>query len=568
MDSKETNPIKTFLRMIAALFLVSLVYAMCSSKHPASQPPEPSKAAAEPVSEPKVPTQLTQVQELPVAPGGVKNVILMIGDGMGVQQVSEALMYRQLRRASDPQLAMELLLKDKTSGLMRTTSYGDIVTDSAASATAMACGEKVLNETLGLDPNGFPCETILEKASKMGKGTGLVSTTRITHATPAAFASHEISRDMENEIADDLIEKHEIDVLLSGGVSYLIPQYKDEIKKEGMKVSDVSECAALDPSIDGTSKRKDQKNLIAEAKSKHYQFACKAEQLDNLEVNGETKVLGLFAASVFPMIEERRQIGTIPTLAKLTDKALEILAKKKNGFFLMVEGGLIDFAAHDNDAGTMLQETLDFDESIRVAMDFVDKNPDTLLIVTADHETGGFGFAYGEKIHLESALPSGLSYHKPYDFAAFTKFDYLINQKKSFRAILDPIVGRLYSDDPAKSSGYTLDLATKDLLQEMKANTQYEFSEDMAKTVLFRKPGEKDASPTDFHDFYVHSSIHPDMLGRQTAEQSHVVWAAGTHTSTPVLVMASGPKRYADRVHGWIDNTDIEKIIEDAFNGR
>ncbi len=508
------------------------------------------------------------VFEVPPASGGVKNNIFMIGDGMGVQQVSQAILYRQLRRTIEPELGLEKLVKHK-SGLMRTSSYGEIVTDSAAAATAMACGQKVLNETVGLDPNGYPCETILEKAAKLGKATGLVSTSRITHATPGSFAAHQVFRDMESEIAEDMIEKHDIDVMLSGGVAFLIPQYKDEIKKEPMKASDIAECAGLESTVDGKSRRSDQKNLIATAKSKNYQFACKKEQLEKIDLTSNTKVLGLFSASVFPMIQERRSVASIPSLADLTKKSLEILSKKPNGFFLMVEGGLIDYAAHDNDAGTMLQETLDFDEAVQVALAFAEKNPDTLLVVTADHETGGFGFAYGKKIKFEMALPSGVNYQKPYDFAAFTKYDYLINQKKSFRAMLEPITKKLYPEDPAKvESPYTMEMAVKDLIETVKSNSSYTLTEEQARVVLFRKPGKKDAEPEDFSEFFVHASIHPNMLGRETADQSHAVWAAGTHTATPVLVMAKGPARYSDRVRGFIDNTEIAKIFEDALQGR
>ena len=491
----------------------------------------------------------------------------MIGDGMGVQQVGQAVMYRQLRKASEPELALERMMKGQASGLMRTTSYGDIVTDSAAAATAMACGMKVLNETVGLDPNGYPCETLLEKAAKMGKATGLVSTTRITHATPASFAGHQVYRDMENELAEDMIERHDIDVMLSGGIANFIPQYRDEVKKEPMKAVDLEECVGLKPEIDGKSKREDQKNLIATAKSKGMTFVCRSEQLDRISLAPDTKVLGLFSSSVMPMIQERRAIASLPSLAQMTKSSLDLLDRKPNGFFLMVEGGLIDYAGHDNDAGTMLQETLDFDESIQVAMNYVDRHPDTLLIVTADHETGGFGFAYGKEIEFELALPSGLAYHKPYDFAAFTKYDYLIKQKKSFRGILDPITKKLY---PAKGAdkSYAMDEAVKELLATMKKETAYHLDEQEARRILDRKPGAKDASPDDFAEFYVHSSIHPDILGREVSDQNHAVWASGTHTATPVLTMAKGPSRYADRVRGFIDNTDIFKIIEDALNNR
>lgn len=503
------------------------------------------------------------------APDRVKNVILMIGDGMGVQQVSQAILYRKLRKGTDPELALEKLLKNKNNGLMRTTSYGDIVTDSAAAATTMSCGIKTLNQIVAMDPNGYACETVLEKAVKMGKATGMVSTSRLTHATPASFAAHQVFRNMENEIAVDIIEKHDVDVLLSGGIRHFIPQYSDEVNKVPMKSSDLKECAKSDKSIDGKSKRKDQKNLIATAKSKGYTFVCNEKQMGKVPNKGDVKVLGLFSNSVFPMIQERSRVPNMPNLADMTQKALDILSKNDNGFFLMVEGALIDYAGHDNDAGTMLQETLDFDKAIEVVMDFVEKNPDTLLIVTADHETGGFAFAYGKRIDFEMALPSGLHYKKPYDFAPFTKFDYLTGQKKSYRAMIKPIEKKLYPKDPSKGDpNYGMNEAIKELIEVVQSNSNYKLTEEQAMGVLTRKPGKNDASPHDFAEFYIHKSIHSNMLGRALATQNHAVWASGTHTSTPVQVMAMGPQRYADRVRGMIDNTDIAKIIEDAFNGR
>lgn len=553
----------------AGLLSLALIFwaGVCAKHMAETKGPAASASVAAPSSGPQLIHEsfaATHPSTPPDNSGPVKNVILMIGDGMGVQQVGQAVLYRQLRKAGDPELALEKMMKGQASGLMKTTSYGDIVTDSAAAATAMACGMKVLNETVGLDANGYPCETILEKAEKMGKATGLVSTTRITHATPASFAGHQVFRDMENELAEDMIERHDIDVMLSGGIANFIPQYRDEVKKEPMKAVDLEECVGLKPEIDGKSKREDQKNLIATAKGKGMSFVCRAEQLDRISLAPDTKVLGLFSASVMPMIQERRSIASLPSLAQMTKTSLDLLDRKPKGFFLMVEGGLIDYAGHDNDAGTMLQETLDFDEAIQVAMDYVDRHPDTLLIVTADHETGGFGFSYGKKIQYEMALPSGLAYHKPYDFAAFTKYDYLIKQKKSFRAILDPITKDLYSKD----KDYSMDAAVKDLLASVKKDTAYSISEEDARRILFREPGAKDASPDDFSEFYVHASIHPDILGRAVSNQNHAVWASGTHTATPVLTMAKGPARYADRVKGFIDNTDIYKIIEDALNNR
>ncbi len=497
------------------------------------------------------------------SPKKVKNVILMIGDGMGVQQVSLAVLYRQLSKSRMDPLALERLLESKASGLVRTSSYGDIVTDSAAAATVMACGLKTRNEVVGLDPKGYPCETVLEKAEKMGKATGLVSTTRITHATPAAFVAHQPFRDMENEIAVDIVEGHEVDVLLSGGIRHFIPQYKSDTV--AMKASDLTECAGLDPKLDGKSKRSDSKNLVQSAQSKGYQFVCSRDQLKEIKPNAETKILGLFANSVMPMIQEREKISTLPSLSDMTVSALEILSKKDNGFFLMVEGGLIDYAGHDNDAGTLLQETLDFDKALQVVLEFAEKHQDTLVLVTADHETGGFGFAYGKKTGFEMILPSGLKYTKPYDFADFSIFSYLDTQKMSFRAMLEPIEKKLYGENKEKNSGYGMSQAMAELIEVVESQSKYRLTPAMAEQVLTRKSGKKDAEPHDFASFYVHESVHPDLLGRAVADQNHVVWAAGTHTSTPVPIMAVGPSHYTDRVRGFIDNTEIAKIIEQAL---
>ncbi|MDL1871049.1 hypothetical protein FBR05_02465 [Deltaproteobacteria bacterium PRO3] len=558
-ESIPSHPFRKISPLVFALILWGIVCARQMNPAPKAAGTAPAAPFAEAVPD---------THAAPERPA-VKSVILMIGDGMGVQQVSQAVLYRQLRKPEDPELALEKLLKNHPNGLVRTSAYGDIVTDSAAAATAMACGQKVLNEAVGIDVNGYPCETVLEKAEKLGKATGLVSTTRITHATPGSFAAHQVFRDMENEIAEDMIEKHDIEVLLSGGIANLIPKYRFEKTQTPMKASDLPECVGMDPAIDGLSKRGDQKDLIAAASAKGMTFVCTAEQLAGLEIAEHSKVLGLFSASVFPMVQERNAIATIPNLETLTKKSLEILEKKKNGFFLMVEGGLIDYAGHDNDAGTMLQETLDFDAAIRVAMEYVEKHPDTLLIVTADHETGGFGFAYQKSPGIEQTLPSGLHYQKPYDFAPFDRFDLLMKQKKSFRAILEPITKRLYPKEVKPDTlPYTLDMAVQDLMAAMKAHTAYELTPDQAKAVLVRKPGAKDAEPEDFPEFYVHSSIHPDLMGREVATQNNAVWAAGTHTSTPVQAMAMGPARYAERVRGFIDNTEIAKIVEDALKGR
>ena len=311
----------------------------------------------------------------------IKNIILMIGDGMGPQQVSQAIYHRRLNQKDQPKLSFEKLYESSQHALALTNSANALVTDSAAGATAFACGKKGLNDVIGKDENGFDCETILEFAKKQGKSTGLISTTRFTHATPAAFAAHNIARSNETDISSEILLKTKPDLILSGGLRYLIG--KDQ------KASQIKECSQLPKRLDGSGKMP--QSILEKAQKEGYQLACDKNQLNNIKSG---RVLGLFSNSVFPFVQERQKMKSLPSLDELTDYALKHLSQNKNGFFVMIESGLIDYAGHGNDAGTMLQETLDFNKSILKAMDFVDQNPDTLLIVTADHETGGFGYSY------------------------------------------------------------------------------------------------------------------------------------------------------------------------------
>ncbi len=554
---------KQIVPLLSLIILASVALIFACSKEPDMKEATLIKP---PVQEQQIESKAETQKTIKVEPK-VKSIIFMIGDGMGVNQVSQAIMYRQMRQTMAPELNLEKLTKG-ANGLMTTYTFDDIVTDSASAATAMACGQKVLSEVMGITPDGYPCETILEKAAKLGKGTGLVSTTRLTHATPGAFASHQVSRHMENDIAIDHIEKHNIDVFLDGGMQFLTPQYKDPATKTAFKMSDLPECAGIDASIDGSSKREDQKNLVDVAKQKGYKFACTNQQLSQINTSeANLKVLGVFSNSVFPMIQERRQIATIPPLATMTDKALEILDKKPEGFFLMVEGGLIDYAGHDNDPGAMLQETLDFDAAIGVAMEYVQKHPDTLLVVTADHETGGFGFSYAKQEKVETILPSSLVHSEKYNFAPHERYDLLMKQQKSFRAMVQPITKKLY---PEKDKGAPIAMvdAVKMLKEDLTKNSVYQLTDEDIKTALTRKPNAKDFETCDFKDFYVYDPLHADAIGRAVAKQTSTVWATGTHTAAPVMVFAFGPEKYANLVEGLIDNTDIGKIMEAAFLGK
>jgi alkaline phosphatase len=243
------------------------------------------------------------------------------------------------------------------SGFVRTHSADALVTDSPAAGTALASGVKTKNGMIGIMPDGTRYQTILEAAKTKGMATGLVVTSGITDATPAVFASHVTSRKMQDKIAEQLIA-NKVNVLFGGGKEYFLPR------------------------SDGRSKRNDQKNLIERAKKTGYLYIQNAEEL---KAANHPYILGLFQLGTLTTVEPE------PSLAELATKAIDILYRKGGnyGFFLVVEGSRIDGACHNNNITGAVRQTLLFDQAVKVAIDFAAKNEQTLVIVTADHETGG-----------------------------------------------------------------------------------------------------------------------------------------------------------------------------------
>lgn len=284
----------------------------------------------------------------PAIKGEVKNVIFLIGDGMGLSQVVLA---RTRVAGVDGKLHMERM---PVVGIVRTHAANAFVTDSAASGTALATGFKTNNGMISVLPDGRRVKTILESMQDKGARTGLVATSTITHATPAVFASHVRSRGNEVEIAAQLLE-NKIDVLIGGGRFFFLPQSE----KGG--------------------KREDGRNLIDEAKSSGFVYAQNKEELR--AAKGKKLLCLLKMGSLSTNRDE-------PMLDELTSEAIGRL-KGDRGFFLMVEGSKIDWACHGNDARYCLKEMLLFDEAVKVAMEFALEDKETLVIVTADHETGG-----------------------------------------------------------------------------------------------------------------------------------------------------------------------------------
>jgi alkaline phosphatase len=285
-----------------------------------------------------------------------RSVILLIGDGMGMAHRTAGRLYAVGRGG---RLAMDTL---PVEGAARTWSTESVVTDSAAAGTALATGVKTLNKAVAVDPEGKSVPTVLEMAKSAGKSTGLVTTVFLTDATPAAFAAHNADRRDYLDIATDMFD-HNVDVLLGGGEKYFLP-------------AGASGCFPND------NARTDGRNLVEEAVAEGYKHVCTENDLNSVSADSTDKLFGTFAADSMTR-------PYAPSLADMAKKAIDVLDKNPSGFFLMVEGGQIDVAAHVNNALGTLADVVSFDAAVQVALAYQKDHPETLVIVTADHSTGG-----------------------------------------------------------------------------------------------------------------------------------------------------------------------------------
>lgn len=276
-----------------------------------------------------------------------KNIILLIGDGMGTAQVYAGYTAKK---------GIMNITGMPVSGFSVTYSANDYITDSGAGGTALSSGVKTKNGSIGVDTSGMPVETILEMAEKRGLSTGLVATSSITHATPASFIAHTANRSKYSDIALDFL-KTDIDVFIGGG-------YKD------------------------FAKRADSLNLIDSLKASGYFIA---RNLKDVNVKSTTRLAALLADEHMPQMSKGRG-NMLPDATKM---ALSMLDKNNKGFFIMIEGSQIDWGGHANDAAYIVDEMVDFDNAVGKALEFAEKDGETLVIVTADHETGGFGIIGG-----------------------------------------------------------------------------------------------------------------------------------------------------------------------------
>lgn len=276
-----------------------------------------------------------------------KNIIMVVGDGVGVSHITAARIVKG-----------SLNLEEFTAvGLLTTFATDQLINSSPGATTAMATGINTKREYIGMDPDGQPLKSVLEYAQEFRKGTGLVVTSNITDSTPACFVAHMTSRLDQSRVAEAIVEKG-VDVVMGGGRGFFVPHNQ------------------------GESFRKDGKDLLAELVKTHLIVRTQRE----FEKMGmPSRVVALLDRGNLPSADSR-QIS----LSEMTRKAIEILSGYENGFFLMVEGSQVDWAAHRGDGERIVQEMVDLDDAIGQIMDFAKRDKQTLVIFVSDHETGGY----------------------------------------------------------------------------------------------------------------------------------------------------------------------------------
>ncbi len=401
-----------------------------------------------------------------------KNTILMIGDGMGFAYLKAYRLFKDNPDTPDIDLTLfDTILTGAVSTDPKHTP--GTVTDSAAAATAYATGFKTKNGAIGVDEKGQKLTTALELASEHRRSTGLVSTSHVNHATPAAFIAHVPSRGQYNDIADAFFDNQfegqpRVDVILGGGSQFFL---------------------------------RDDRNLIEQFQQAGYQHL---ENKSDLQAAKGNKLLGLFAAKGLPAAWDRED--STPSLADMTQVALNTLNKNENGFFLMVEGSQIDWGGHGNDILYALSEMEDFEQALAKVLTFIEQNPDTLLILTADHETGGLAIGGNTNNKWDASLLRNIH----------TTPETLANNIQ----------------------------ASNNALETFASITSIDTSDAEAKQLL--------GALTD-HDALV--EVIKDIINRA----SFTGWTSDGHTGIDVPLMSTGAG--SEKLKGLVDNTVIGKIL-------
>ena len=443
---------------------------------------------------------------------GKKNVIFVIADGAGPSVMGFLMQYARHAPASSYKggpSALETLLDESVLGILSNTPVHTLVSDSAAAGTQMATGTVTNPLSLGVDAQGNSVPSLLEIAQTKGLATGLITDVYVTDATPAAFFAHEATRRNYEDLTLALL-KTKPDVVLGGGMDYFMsranlkdPRYQNIIAK--MPYGD-----SLQPQLKNNE-------VFEQLLKSGYQLVFDKKGLASAR---GSKLMGLFAPVYLPFNIETKP--NYPTLKEMSQKALEILSKKDKGFFLMIEAGVLDWALHNKDQGAALGELLELDETLAFLMDFVKKNPDTLLVLAADHDAGGFAFHYHG--------PPGVKIENA-DYVSKANLDIIAAQKKSTWELK-----KYYDKLPAKDK-------TPEKIQKL-------IKDNMAVEL-----------PLDFFE----KTNNFDDIAAEVGRRLGVTWATTAHTASPLFAAFYGDTTGIRG--GVLTGEQLNKIIA-GFMGR
>lgn len=440
----------------------------------------------------------------PGAAQGPKNVIVLYADGVAATQLEFGrYASRVLRNAGFA--TTDTVLGQGTIGFLTTHPSEAFATDSAATATAMSTGVKTTIGAVGVGPDGKPERTAAEAAKAAGKRIGLLTTAEVYDASPAAFSVHTRNRANHGDIVDQYLAL-EPDVLLGGGSGQFLPE--------------------------GTagSLRKDKRDLLAAFTAKGYAVTRDAA---GLRAAGGPRLLGLFAEDAMAF-EIDRAATAQPSYAEMVAAALKALENSPQGFFLFAENENTDTAGHRNDAAALMRDLWAFDAGVQAALDFQKRHPDTLVVVTGDHETGGLSVTYAQR-DLSDLTPRNRFY------AANEHLKLLSGITISLEKALETV-------------GKTPSAAELDTLIATRF-PGFRLDEDLRETIANGRLLERN-----------HSYVLQNALGRMVARQTGIYWGTSGHTTEPVVVGATGPG--AERFRGYRDNTAFARTLRELFRQR
>ncbi|MDC1106676.1 alkaline phosphatase [Prolixibacteraceae bacterium] len=465
-----------------------------------------------------------------------KYVFYFIGDGFGLSQSNAAEAYLAALNGKEgiQKLSMNTF---PTQGFYTTYAENRFITGSAAAGTALSTGNKTSIGTIGMDASKQkPLVTIAEKARDKGYKVGVVTSVSLDHATPASFYAHQPSRNKYYNISVDL-GKSQFNFFGGGGIKH--PEGDGKTVKKNSVAN-----MGLD---DGAKINDHQENAITLAEKNGYTFVKTNEAFRKIK-KGDDKVVAinyrLAGGKSLPYSIDQTE-GDL-SLGDYTQKAIEVLDNKK-GFFLMVEGGKIDWACHANDAATAINEVIQFDLAIQKALDFYEKHPkETLIVVCGDHETGGLGLGF-----------SGSHYHSDFKLlknqkSSYEVFSARIKEMKKTGASFDQVM-------KAVRDNYGFDSGEKEMIL-----SEYEIRQmKQAYDQSFGK-GEKISNRDQY--FQLYGSYDPVTVTacHILAQKAGLGWTTFSHTATPIPVRAIGSGAYL--FEGYFDNTDMPKNIEVLMN--